>query len=34
MIPFFDLKSQYRSIAEELKGAIEDTLEGGVVCAR
>jgi dTDP-4-amino-4,6-dideoxygalactose transaminase len=29
MIPFFDLKSQYRSIAGELKEAIEDTLESG-----
>ncbi len=29
MIPFFDLKSQYRSIATELKSQIEATLESG-----
>ncbi|MBE9532183.1 MAG: DegT/DnrJ/EryC1/StrS family aminotransferase, partial [Proteobacteria bacterium] len=29
MIPFFDLKSQYKSIATEVKDAIEATLESG-----
>ena len=29
MIPFFDLKSQYKLIAPEVKAAIEDTLESG-----
>lgn len=29
MIPFFDLKSQYKGIASEVKAAIEDTLESG-----
>lgn len=29
MIPFFDLKSQYTSIATEINGAIEDTLGSG-----
>jgi dTDP-4-amino-4,6-dideoxygalactose transaminase len=29
MIPFFDLKSQYTSIADEIKGSIEETLESG-----